>query len=56
MKILLIKIPKIVSGYSQKCSERIKSFYNQSFKHVVKANSLEMAEFSKLVENIYESK
>ncbi len=49
------KIPKVVSGYSTKCLKILKFFYKQSFKNIVAANSLEMAEFSKLLENIYRS-
>ncbi|WP_440937730.1 nucleotide sugar dehydrogenase [Candidatus Pelagibacter sp.] len=49
------KIPKVVSGYSEKCLEIIKFFYKKSFKNIVPAKSLEMAEFSKLLENIYRS-
>ena len=49
------KIPKVVSGYTDKCLRIIKHFYKVSFKTVVPAKSLEMAEFSKLLENIYRS-
>ena len=49
------KIPKVVSGYSTKCLKILKFFYKQSFKNIVAANNLEMAEFSKLLENIYRS-
>ena len=47
------KIPKVVSGYSHNCLNLISKFYNLFFEKVVKANSLEVAEFSKLLENIY---
>jgi UDP-N-acetyl-D-glucosamine dehydrogenase len=49
------KIPKVVSGYSQNCLNLISKFYNLFFEKVVKASSLEVAEFSKLLENIYRS-
>ncbi|MBD1133817.1 nucleotide sugar dehydrogenase [Pelagibacterales bacterium SAG-MED48] len=51
----LEKIPKIVSGYSNKCRNIIYQFYKIAFKKVIKASSLEAAEFSKLLENIYRS-
>ena len=49
------KIPKVISGYSQNCLNLISKFYNLFFEKVVKASSLEVAEFSKLLENIYRS-
>ena len=49
------KVPKVVSGYSQNCLNLISNFYNLFFEKVVKASSLEVAEFSKLLENIYRS-
>ncbi len=49
------KIPKVVSGYSSRCLSVISHFYKESFKKVVKAKNLEIAEFSKLLENIYRS-
>ena len=48
-------IPKVVSGYSRKCLSLCVKFYSNLFKHIVKAKSLEHAEFSKLLENIYRS-
>lgn len=52
---LIQKIPKVVSGYSENCLEVISKFYSKSFNQVVKSNSIEIAEFSKLLENIYRS-
>jgi len=49
------KIPKVVSGYTERCLRIIKNFYKVSFKKLVPAKNLEMAEFSKLLENIYRS-
>lgn len=49
------KIPKVVSGYSKNCLEIISNFYKKIFDHVVNAKNLEIAEFSKLLENIYRS-
>ena len=51
----IYKIPKVVSGYSQNCLNLVYKFYNLFFEKVVKASSLEVAEFSKLLENIYRS-
>ena len=47
------KIPKVVSGFSNNCLNVISSFYQKSFYKIVKSKSLEIAEFSKLLENIY---
>jgi UDP-N-acetyl-D-glucosamine dehydrogenase len=49
----IFKVPKVVSGYSSDCLEIISSFYKLAFKEVIKSKSLEIAEFSKLLENIY---
>ena len=47
------QVPKVVSGYSNDCLEIISNFYQTGFKQIVKSKSLEVAEFSKLLENIY---
>ncbi len=47
------KVPKVISGYSTKCLKIIEFFYKKNFNKVIPAKSLEMAEFSKLLENIY---
>ena len=49
------KIPKVVSGYSKNCLNLVSKFYNLFFQKVIKSKSLEVAEFSKLLENIYRS-
>ncbi len=49
------KIPKVVSGFSENCLKVISRFYKKSFNQVVESKSLEIAEFSKLLENIYRS-
>ncbi len=49
------EIPKVVSGYSNECLKIISLFYKSSFKKIVPAKNLEIAEFSKLLENIYRS-
>ncbi|MDC3008430.1 nucleotide sugar dehydrogenase [Candidatus Pelagibacter sp.] len=51
----LDKIPKVVSGYSKNCLNIISFFYKKIFDQIVKAKNLEIAEFSKLLENIYRS-
>ena len=51
----LDKIPKVVSGYSKNCLNIISFFYKKIFDKIVKAKNLEIAEFSKLLENIYRS-
>lgn len=49
------KIPKVVSGYSENCLKIISNFYSKSFNKIVESKSIEIAEFSKLLENIYRS-
>ena len=49
------KIPKVVSGYSLSCLEIISRFYSKYFNKIFKADSLLIAEFSKLLENVYRS-
>tara|TARA_B100000795_G_scaffold257542_1_gene230868 strand:- start:1395 stop:2681 length:1287 start_codon:yes stop_codon:yes gene_type:complete len=48
-------IPKVVSGYSKPCLEIISKFYQRYFIKIFKADSLLIAEFSKLLENVYRS-
>ena len=49
------KIPKVVSGYSKSCLSVISKFYQKHFTKIFKAESIVIAEFSKLLENIYRS-
>ena len=49
------KIPKVVSGYSKNCLKLVNTFYKSFFDKTVEAKSLETAELSKLLENIYRS-
>ena len=49
------KIPKVISGFSNNCKTVIKLFYSKFFDNVVLARTLKIAEFSKLLENIYRS-
>ena len=48
-------VPKVVSGYSDKCLKIVSEIYRPIFNSVVKSESLEVAEFSKLLENVYRS-
>ena len=49
------KIPKVVSGFSKNCLQAISNFYGKSFNEIVIGKTIEIAEFSKLLENIYRS-
>ncbi|MDC1077870.1 nucleotide sugar dehydrogenase [Candidatus Pelagibacter sp.] len=51
----LHQIPKVISGSSKMCLKVISELYKKVFNKVVLSNSLEIAEFSKLLENIYRS-
>ncbi|NKB66758.1 MAG: nucleotide sugar dehydrogenase [Candidatus Latescibacteria bacterium] len=48
-------VPKVVSGYSSRCSEAAQALYAAVFEQVVAVESLEVAEAAKLLENIYRS-
>jgi len=50
---MLSTIPKVISGKTNNCLDVVSKIYSGIFKKVVKAKSLEIAEFSKLLENIY---
>lgn len=47
------KIPKVVSGVSPRCKQRVYDLYAQVFDQVVLVSSPEVAEFTKLLENSY---
>jgi UDP-N-acetyl-D-glucosamine dehydrogenase len=47
--------PKLVSGYSKNCIKIIKAIYKHIVKKPVITNSIEVAETSKLLENMYRS-
>ena len=49
------RIPKVVSGYSTYCLKLMNIFYKNFFLKTIKSKSLEEAELSKLLENIYRS-
>ena len=55
MKIKIQNIPKIVSGHTKKCLYLVKFLYVKIFSKIISAKSTEIAEFSKLLENIYRS-
>ena len=48
-------IPKICSGYSKNCLILCKKLYEKIIEKVVSVSNLEIAEFTKLYENIYRS-
>lgn len=47
------KVPKVVSGQTKKCLKIINNFYSNFFSTIVRCKTIEIAEFSKLLENIY---
>ena len=47
------EIPKVVGGITGQCLERIESLYSRVFSQVVAVSSVEAAEASKLLENIF---
>lgn len=49
------KTPKLVSGYSKKCLYISKKLYSLIVKKVIPTRSIEVAETSKLLENLYRS-
>tara|TARA_B100000963_G_scaffold335042_1_gene328828 strand:- start:901 stop:2286 length:1386 start_codon:yes stop_codon:yes gene_type:complete len=48
-------VPKVVSGFTKNCLDIISMYYSSVFKKVIKCKKIEVAEFSKLLENIYRS-
>ncbi len=46
-------IPKVVSGYSEKCLEITKAFYDEIVDETVPVSSLKVAEMTKIMENIH---
>ena len=51
--INLNNIPKIISGYSYNCKKVGRNLYNSIFKNIVEVESIEIAEMTKLYENIF---
>ncbi|PFA67799.1 UDP-N-acetyl-D-glucosamine dehydrogenase [Bacillus sp. AFS015802] len=46
-------IPKVISGVTDECLKRVRTFYKKIFNEVVEVSSPEVAEFTKLLENSY---
>lgn len=46
-------ITKIVSGYTTKCTELVYQFYKTFIRKVLRVNSIQVAEMTKLLENTY---
>lgn len=49
------EIPKVIGGITDSCLERVKVLYKKVFSRVVPVSSVEAAEASKLLENIFRS-
>ena len=49
------QIPKVIGGITDNCLEKIKTLYSEVFTQVVPVSSVEAAEASKLLENIFRS-
>jgi len=47
--------PKVVAGLTPACLERARAFYGQVCEHLVPVSTLEAAELSKLLENVFRS-
>ena len=47
------QIPKVVGGITESCLDRVKELYEKVFYQIVPVSSVEAAEASKLLENIY---
>ena len=54
-KYFLENTPKVISGYNLKSLNKVNSLYKNIFSNLCEAESLEIAEMSKLVENSYRS-
>lgn len=53
LKIDIDTIPKIVSGYSKKCLLKSAQLYKKIFKELILVDSLEIAEMTKIYENVF---
>tara|TARA_B100001175_G_scaffold251358_1_gene218707 strand:- start:20213 stop:21493 length:1281 start_codon:yes stop_codon:yes gene_type:complete len=53
LSIKMNSIPKIVSGYSPNCLNLIGKVYKIIFKKIIKVSSIEIAEMTKIYENVY---
>ena len=53
LKINIDRIPKIVSGYTKNCLRKSYYLYKHIFNKVIKVDSLEIAEMTKVYENVF---
>ena len=53
IKFTIDKIPKVISGYRKNCLQILDTFYKNLFNKVYKASNLEIAEMSKIFENVF---
>lgn len=51
----IVDIPKVIGGITPQCLEKVKELYSKVFRQVVPVSSTQVAEASKLLENIYRS-
>lgn len=51
----LQSIPKITSGFTRQCQDLTHLFFSKLIKKVLRASSIEVAEFTKIYENIFRS-
>ncbi|MBD1139700.1 nucleotide sugar dehydrogenase [Pelagibacterales bacterium SAG-MED38] len=49
------KIPKLISGFSNNCLKVVDFYYSTIFNKTIKMDTIELAEMTKLYENIYRS-
>jgi len=54
-KYSLLKIPKVIGGYTNKCRKIGEKFYGLLNIKLISVNNIKTAEFTKLLENIYRS-
>ena len=54
-KFKIEKIPKVCSGFTNRCLNLVAHLYKNVVKEIVKVSNIETAEFTKLYENIYRS-
>lgn len=54
-KLKMNLIPKIVSGFSKACRKKGFYYYSKVFKNVIITKDIKVAEFSKILENVFRS-
>jgi len=52
-KLPIERIPKVVSGITKQCLERVSELYNQVFDQIVPVSTIQAAETTKLLENSF---